>query len=117
MDVIVEMLSTGVFIGVPGLILIVVVMRALRGSPVFLQRVIRSLLLAIALTPTVAFHTPHGAKGFPAVLALIGNGPRGFADTFPLGVLPIATAWVLIFTVLWFRSHARGAEGRHGHSV
>jgi hypothetical protein len=51
MDVIVEMLSTGVFIAVPGSLLTALVMRALRRSPLFLQCFIRSLLLAIVLTP------------------------------------------------------------------
>ena len=117
MDVILEMLATGVFVAVPGLLLSVLVMRALRRSPIFLQCLIRSLLLAIVLTPTIALHTPHGARGFPAVLALIGNGPRGFADVFPLGVLPIATAWVLIFVIRWLHSRARGVENRHGSSA
>ncbi len=109
MDVVVEILGTGVFIAVPGLMFVAVVMRALRRLPIFPQTFIRSLLLAIVVTPTVAFHTPHGARGFPAVLALIGNGPNGFADILPLGVLPIVTAWVLILVILWLPSHARGA--------
>src|SRR5688572_19176621 len=97
MDVIVEMFGNGVLIAVPGLLAIAVVMRMLRSSPNLLQWLIHSFLLAIVLTPTIAFHTPHGARGFPAVLALIGGGPNGFADSFPLGVLPIATVWVLVF--------------------
>ena len=104
MDVIVEMLGTGAVIAVPGLLLIAVVMRMFRSSPNFLQWLIRSFLLALVITPTIAFHTPHGARGFPAVLALIGGGPSGFADSFPLGVLPITTVWVLIFIALWLRS-------------
>ena len=113
MDVIVEMLGTGILIAVPGLLLIALLMRVLSRSPVFLQCFIRSLLLAIVLTPTIAFHTPHGARGFPAVLALIGNGPRGFADALSLGVLPIVTAWVLIFTLLRLRFRSRETERRN----
>ena len=113
MDVIVEMLGTGALIAVPGLLVVAVVMRMLRSLPNFLQRLIHSFLLAIVLTPTIAFHTPHGARGFPAVLALIGGGPSGFADSFSLGVLPIATVWVLIFIALWLRSRTGRAEKRY----
>jgi hypothetical protein len=109
MDVMAEMLGTGVLIAVPGLVLTALVMRALRRSPAFVQRLACSLLLTVALTPTVALRTPHGARGFPAVLALIGNGPRGLADVLPLGVLPITTVWVLIFAFSWLRSHRRDA--------
>jgi len=113
MDVIVEMLGTGTLIAVPGLLVIAVVMRILRSWPNFLQRLIYSFLLAIVITPTIAFHSPHGARGFPAILALIGNGPGGFSDSFSLGVLPIATVWVLIFIALWLRSRTGRAETRY----
>src|SRR5262245_24102328 len=110
MDVIMEMLIPGVFVAAVGLILIALVMTVLRRAPVSLQCPIRSLLLAIVLTPTIAFDTPHGVRGFPALLALIGGGPGGFADTFSLGVLPIVTAWALIFVILWLRSRKQSRK-------
>jgi hypothetical protein len=115
MDMMADILGNAVFIAAPGLLVIAVVMRVLRRPPALLQDSIHSLLLAIALAPTIAIDTPHGPIGFPAVLALIGNGPGGFEDSIPLGVIPIATAWVLFFAVLWLRSQICNTCERHFH--
>lgn len=112
MDVVMEIVGTGIFIAAPGLLFVAIVMRVLRRSAAPVQWLIRSLLVAVVLTPTIVIHNPHGPRGFPALLALIGNGPKGSADVLPLGVFPIAVAWILIFVFLWFRAR-RTSQSAH----
>jgi hypothetical protein len=71
-----------------------------RGSSWRVQANLRSLALAVTLTPTLAF-APHAAALFPA-LAMVIYGlfmPNGW-PYLPGGVVPIAVVWVVL-RLLW----------------
>lgn len=103
MDILIEIVAVGIFLAVPGVLITMLIMRLIWSWPGLVRCLIHSLLLSLVLTPTVALHTPHGPRGFPALVALLGNGPHGSRDIMRLGVLPILAAWIVIFVILRYR--------------
>ena len=103
MDVLYEIVAVQIFLAVPGLLIDMLIRRLIRSWPMLLGCLTRSLLLALVLAPTVDVHTPHGPRGFPALVALLGNGPNGSRDAVRLGLVPILVVWIVTFVILWFR--------------
>jgi hypothetical protein len=73
-----------------------------RGSPWRVQANLRSLALAVTLTPTLVF-APHAAALGPAVVVVIYGlfMPNGWPYV-PAGVIPIALVWAVL-RLLWPR--------------